>query len=250
MNRALRAYSLESTRPPSATDAASELVARHAALVRRVVRRVFRRLPEHSGVEEDDLMSAAIIGLLEANQRYDARSEQDFEAFAEFRIKGAVLDELRRRDFMTRRQRAKANGVKRAETSLRERLGREPLDGEVAQELGLSEDDLRRVRESAQPVAYVDAEDPALALEGATPPPEAAVANVQLRGRLLEALKELPEREQLVLDLYFNQDLNLSEIGQILKLSVGRISQIKTAALAVLRRRLAEAAGRLESLAG
>jgi len=237
--RALRAYTQPRIPTPDAGDQRRQLVERYAPMVKRVARRIWRRLPSgQSGLEQDDLISAGIVGLLEAEKRYDATCGRPFETFAEFRVKGAMLDELRRRDPFPRRLRVKANKLKSVEEKLRNRLGRAGSDDEVAAELGLEPAELQKLRSDVEPCRFVDSEDPGLHLEDASPSPHRTTADREMRETLIELLDTLPEREKLVLDLYFNRELKLSEIGEILEVTVGRVSQLKTSALARLKKRM------------
>lgn len=215
-----------------------ELVARFGSLVRTVARRIYRRLPDYArGFEEEDLVSVGVIGLLEAQKRYDKGSETPFETFAEYRIKGAILDELRRHDFFPRRLRAEANKLERTEGELVEELGREPEEREVAEAMGLSLDELARLRDKVAPYSFVEPDGAGpMRSEGGSP--EELLRRKRRRRRLVEELGRLEEREQLVLDLYYNREYTLAEIGELLELSPGRISQLKKSALGVLRERL------------
>lgn len=232
--------SLSSSSPYASTptDQRRELVEAHAALVRRVVRRLYRRLPPYArGFEEEDLLSVGIMGLLDARERYDPSSGTSFETFAEFRIKGAVLDEIRRHDFFPRRLRAKANALARAERALEEELGRPPREEEVAARLEMSLDELAALRDEVAPYSFVEA-DHATPIQGRRPSPEKIVAARQVHERVRALIEQLPEREQLILDLYFTRELTLAQIGQLLDYSAGRISQLKSRALTTLREQL------------
>lgn len=222
----------------SPEDKRRDLVETHAPLIRRVVRRIYRRLPPHTrGFDEEDLFSVGVMGLLDAEERYDPSSGASFKTFAEFRIKGAILDEVRRHDFFPRRLRAKANKLARVEAGLERELGRPPREDEVAARLELSLEELASLRDEVAPYAFV-APDEAMPLRAEQPRADELLAKRQLRERLLALLEELPEREQIILDLYFNRELTLAEIGEILDYSSGRISQLKSKALATLRVKL------------
>lgn len=215
-----------------------ELVERFGPLVRRVARRIYRRLPDYArGFEEEDLVSVGVIGLLDAHKRYDAESGTRFESFAEYRVKGAILDEVRKHDFFPRRLRAEANKLERVEERLAGELGRAAQEEEVAEALEIGLDELARLRDRVAPYSFVAPEEHGPMLGGRVTP-EVQLARKEQRGRLVELLKGLPERQQLILDLYFNRERTLTEIGALLDLSPGRISQLKTRALATLRERL------------
>ncbi|MCA9563553.1 MAG: sigma-70 family RNA polymerase sigma factor [Myxococcales bacterium] len=217
------------------------LVEEHAALVKRVARRILRRIPDQSNlIEEGDLFNVGIVGLLEARERWEDRPGGDFARFAEFRIKGAMLDELRKRDFFPRRLRAQANKLKRIQTRLIGRLGREPSDEELAEEMEVPLDELLDLKDKVTPYSFVDAQDAALALESSAAAPSRRMEHGEQNSLLLAALKNLPERQQLILDLYFNQDLRLCDIAEVLDLTVGRVSQLKTAAIEALKQDIAK----------
>lgn len=209
-----------------------ELVEKYAPLLQRVARRIYRRLPPGAdGVEEEDLMSAGVLGLFEADLKYDPDAGHAFDAFAEFRIKGAMLDELRRRDFFPRRLRLKANKLRKANEVLEQRFGRAATDEELAAEMNLDLSELRKLQDDCTPYRYVDSQDDAVTLEASTPNPFRITEYKQTKEYLAACIKRLPEREQFVLDMYYNHELTLREIAEVLHLTVGRISQLKTAAI-------------------
>lgn len=233
MTAALKAESIQSIRARH-----TQLVNDYQPLVRKVAYRVLRRLPsDQISVELDDLVNIGVLGLFDADTKYDPGAGQSFESFAEFRIRGAMLDELRKRDFFPRRLRAKANKLNRAETALRKSLGREPSEDELAQKLELDVDQLRKLRRDTRPYSFVDEADPAIQLRADACDAFEAMAQMQRQHKLVEAIENLSEREQLVLDLYYNQEMSQRDIAQILELTEGRISQIKSAALKKLRNR-------------
>lgn len=213
-----------------------DLVETYGPLLKRVARRIFRRLPPGAdGIEEEDLLSAGVLGLFEADLKFDPAAGYAFNSFAEFRIKGAMLDELRRRDFFPRRLRLKANKLRKAGEELERELGRESTDEELAAHMGIEVPELTKMRDECAPYRYVDSDDIATVLESATPNPFRITSYKQTQEKLTEALTQLPEREQFVLDMYFQREMTLREIAEMLDLTVGRISQIKTAAIGRLR---------------
>ncbi len=214
----------------------AELVNTYNKLVRRIAYRVLRKLPQDQiNVELDDLINIGMIGLFEADAKFDLNAGQSFESFAEFRIRGAMLDELRKRDFFPRRLRAKANKVQRAEQALRTQLGREPQDDELAAHLDMSLKSLLKLRSDIMPYSFVDQSDPTVQLRSEDPSCIQTIATMQRQHMLTEAIQNLPKREQIILDLYFNQEISQREIAQMLELTEGRISQIKSIALEKLR---------------
>ena len=219
----------------------AELVESHGALVKKVAHRVLRRLPAGQiSVELDDLVHIGVLGLFEAHWKYDPEAGQSFESFAEFRIRGAMLDELRKRDFFPRRLRAKANKIQRAQRKLSKEIGRDPTTEEMAREMNMSVEQFLKIRRETRPYSFVDQSDPTIQLRDTQQSPFDAVSQVERHQLLAQALLKLTAREQLILDLYFNQDFAQREIAQMLELTEGRISQIKSASLKKLRGLLQE----------
>lgn len=214
-------------RPPVPTaDAALE----YLPLVQRVARRLGRRLPPQVGL--DDLIGAGIVGLLEAMQRFDAAQGQDFAAYAEFRIKGAMLDELRRSDMMARDARSESNRLERTMSLLAQRLSRPPSEEELAAELQLPVEELYKLLERLTPVRLCSFEERNSA--GGRSPFD-ITAQQEGRQRLAAALAQLTTRQQQVLHLYYQQDLTMKEIGLVLEVSESRVCQIMSAITLTLR---------------
>lgn len=215
----------------------TELVTRYNTLVRHIAYRVLGKLPpDQVHVELDDLIHIGMLGLFEADAKFDGREGPSFETFAEFRVRGAMLDELRKRDFFPRRLRAKANRIQRVEAALRSTLGRAPLDEELAAQLQMTIEQLHAMRREIMPYSFINQDDPALQLRAEAPSSFDTLASAQRHALLASALQHLPRRDQIVLDLYFHQELPQREIAHLMALTEGRISQIKSAALAKLRR--------------
>ncbi len=227
---ALKKYGQGGESLASVREKQTQLVKDHGRLVRTVAYRIFRRLPQHvRGFEEEDLVSVGILGLLDANERWDPAQGIAFETFAEFRIKGAILDEIRRHDFFPRRLRAQANKVKKNEAKLEAELGRRPSDEEIAVEMELPLEDFQKLRGEVAQYVFVPEED-CISLQSPFPQPDQVLAVTELRESLKKALEDLPDKEKLVLDLYYNHELKLKEIADILEVTEGRVSQIKSEA--------------------
>ncbi len=229
------------------------LLLEHLPTVRYLARRIHERLPQH--VELDDLISAGVVGLIDAFSKFDHSKKVQFKSYAQFRIRGAILDSLRTLDWSPRELRRKGRAVEEAIRAVTQRLGRAPSEPEIAieMELTLSEfqhllGDLKgleigslhmeRTEDSGdQELAYIPGspdEDPLFrCLKG------------ELKQRLTDAIDELPERERLVLTLYYYEELTMKEIGVTLGVVESRVSQIHSAA--VLRLRVALAALRSEA---
>jgi RNA polymerase sigma factor FliA len=211
-----------------------QLIAEHIDMARRIALKVARRLPHW--VTRDDLIAAAMIGLTEAADRFDAERGEPFVGFAAKRIRGAVLDELRRGDLMSRRARSAANRLGATIAGLEQKLGRSPEDEEIAKELGVGVEEYRDelAELSHVSVVDVDAAPRALIPDGA-PSPADEVERRQLAGRLREGLGKIPERDALLLSLYYVEDLHYVEIGEVLGVSESRVCQLHSRALARLR---------------
>lgn len=208
--------------------------------------RIAERLPRH--VDTEDLVQAGVVGLLEACRSYNPSSPASFQTFAKFRIRGAILDSLRKLDWGSRAVRRKSREVDTAVDHLRGALGREPSEEEVAKEVNLSIADLQALRSDVETLVVlgqeVDAPDSIRDLIETAPAPNTEnpfelCASQESRALLAAAVAELDEREQTVLSLYYREEMTGREIGQVLGLGGSRVSQIHTGALAKLRERLA-----------
>lgn len=208
----------------------SELIARHSALLDRCA----RRLSARSGrtVLPDDLWSAGAMGLLEAARRFDPAQNVRFESFAEHRIRGAMLDEMRRMDRLPRRLRAETEKVEEARMRLGHRLGREPTVDEIADELKADVQDVAELLHLLQAPAPVDE----LAVAStAEPDAERRLLRAERQKRLAAAIKELPERLQILLALYYDEELTYREIAKMMDVSEPRVCQLHSDAVKQLR---------------
>ncbi len=224
----------------------NELVIEYAPLVKRVAYRIIARLPETIQIE--DLISIGTLGLMDAIQKYDPDKGKGFRAYAELRINGAILDELRGYDNLSRVNRRRANKMNKAVRELENRLGRAPRDEEVAEEMGLDLDEYYSVRAATRSLVFLDIDDssngnsnePAKPMEGGDPEthfePFQSLADKSMKECLTQALEKLPEKLKLVLSLYYFSELNYKEIGEVLDLSESRISQLHSKAIEKLRR--------------
>lgn len=221
------------------------LVRQHADLVKRIAYHLAGRLPPQ--VEVDDLIQAGMIGLLEAAQHYAAGRGASFETYAGIRIRGAMLDALRKLDWAPRSVHRKAREAAAALRDIEAQRGSEASDADVAAHMGVSLSDYHRIVQDAlgcQLLHLNDGEDgesstlDRLADQGATPLEEAL--DDSRRQAVIDAIEGLPERERLVLSLYYEQELNLKEIGAVLKVTESRVCQLHGQALVRLRARLTE----------
>ena len=223
----------------------NEYAAKFFPYIEKVARRLARRLPAH--VEIDDLISSGVIGLMEAAERFDPNRVDRFEAFAEFRIRGAMLDDLRSRDTLSRDMRRLSNELRDATRRLEAQLGRTPDHEEIAKRLGVGVDELyaRQQKLSGSSVVGIDDAGPDLLErtgdQSATDPFEAA-SRRELLGRLVGGISDLPEKMQQVLSLYYCDNLNLKEIGTVLGVTESRVCQIHGEATRRLRDTLGELA--------
>ncbi len=230
--------------------ARERLVVAYSPLVKYVAGRMAAGLPSH--VEEGDLISYGLIGLIGAIERYDLDREIKFETFAVSRIKGAIIDELRSLDWVPRSVRAKARDVERAHTALENELQRSPSEEEMAVKLGVEVEDFRTtLLEIANSSVLAlddlwtiaDADGGQISLLDTIRDPRAVdpqeeIDTVELKDRLADAIESLPDRERLVIALYYYENLTLREIGEVLGVTESRVSQLHTKAVLGLRGRL------------
>lgn len=221
-----------------------QLVEQHAALVKKIALHILARLPDF--VQLDDLMQAGMIGLLEASQRFQSNKGASFETYAGIRIRGAIIDGVRKGDWVPRSVHRNARRVATAIKTVEDRNGREALDAEVAGELGMSLGQYHSCLNDANSGRLFsldelnDSGEPPIEESGGSDNPLRNLAAGAFRRSLVDAIAELPEREQLVLSLYYEQELNLKEIGAVLGVSESRVSQINSQAAMRLRARLTD----------
>lgn len=235
----------------SRADPAAAYRGDHADRIRRFVPMV-RRLAWHmhgggrQGIELEDLMQAGMVALTECAQRHAGPGEDGFAAYAKMRVRGAMVDLVRRQLPLSRGGAERRRPLREAETRLRGELGRDPDSAELAGALGISEAELAGLRCAAEPVrlesldeAYSDSD---LAYADSRPGSFDLLADAELRESVAAAIGKLPERLQLIVQLYFVEELNLAEIAETLSVSVPRVHQLKAQALDKLRAELAELA--------
>ncbi|BFM06748.1 RNA polymerase sigma factor FliA [Halioxenophilus aromaticivorans] len=222
-------------------------IEQYAPLVKRIAHHMMMRMP--ASVQVEDLIQAGMIGLLEASTKYDASKGASFETYAGIRIRGAIVDEMRRGDWAPRSVHRNARRVQEAMSQVESRTGRDATDQEVAAELEVSLDEYHSILQDSSGTrlfSYEEAvgdDDSRVAQDtsvAACQNPHQGIQRESLKQSLAQAIKSLPEREQLVLALYYDEELNLKEIGQILGVSESRVSQIHSQAALRLRGRLQE----------
>ncbi len=226
----------------------SALLKQYSPLVRRLAHQMIAKLP--ANVEIDDLIQVGMIGLNDALGRFDAAQGVQFETFATQRIRGAMLDELRGSDWMSRGNRRQQRSIEAAVHKLEQRLGRAPSEGEIAKEMGLSLPEYQELLGKVRGTQLVYLEDMSgddgddsyldrhVADEDANP--MGLLEDRRMREALVEAIKNLPEREQYVMSMYYEHDMNLKEIAAVLGVTESRVCQLHSQSIARLRARLRE----------
>jgi len=225
--------------------AQDELVTRYAPLVKRIAYHLMSRLPPN--VQADDLIQAGMIGLLEAARNYDKTQGASFETYAGIRIRGSMLDEIRKSDWTPRSLHRKVRQVSEAIRSIESEEGRDARDSEVAGRMGLSLQEYHRVLKDASGHKVFSFEDLPVgeesvteSLSGERKGPLELLEMDKFRDGLAHAISGLPDRERLVMSLYYDEELNLREIGAVLGVSESRVCQIHGQALMRLKSRMSD----------
>ena len=223
-----------------------QLISEYLPYVKRIVQRLAVHLP--STVDIDDLMNVGVIGLIQAVDRYDPRRDNKFMTYAIFRIKGAVLSELRARDFLSRSNRRKIRELESAYQRLEQKLGREADDKEIAQELGIELEQVYRTRQMSS-ISFISLEELGVSSKDEKEKLMSFLANneddalnltklKELKDALAGAIKQLSEKERLVISLYYLDELTMKETGKVLGITESRVSQIHSQAILHLRSKL------------
>ena len=227
------------------THTENDLVQQYLPLVTAILGRLAMTLPDH--VDHDDLQSAGLVGLLQAVRNYDPSSGNSFETYARVRIRGAMLDELRRMDWVPRTVHEKARKIQQTMGELEQKLGRSPTEAEVAKAMGLSVTDYTKLLDEVRPAAFVCLDATTTSENGDTGNLYEVVADTtedgpaeqasrhELKDVVLARLKELPEIQRKVLALYYGEDLHLREIAEVFGLTESRICQIHSQAILAIR---------------
>jgi RNA polymerase sigma factor for flagellar operon FliA len=228
----------------------NQILTDHAPLVKKLAHQMKAKLPP--SVEVDDLIQAGMIGLLDAVNRYEDNHGAQFETYAVQRIRGAMLDELRSSDWMPRSMRQNMRKVEDALNTLQQRLGRSPTESEVAKQLKLSlaqYQDLLADGGGHQLVYYEDFHESDSSehfldryCSDSSDDPLQALMNTGFRSAVIDAINALPEREKILMGLYYEQELNLKEIGAIMNVSESRVCQLHSQAISRMRANLREKA--------
>ena len=221
--------------------ARDRLVVHYSPLVKFVAGRVRSGLP--SAVEQADLVSDGVIGLMDALEKFDPDRGLQFQTYAVSRIRGAMVDGLRAADWVPRSVREKIRDIDAAQAALERSLGRTPSDAEVAERLEISVEDLRKVYSQTAHTSVVSFETTLDDEDAPRATSDLPGADDDIPPGFLAAVRELPERDQVVVALYYWERLTLAEIGQVLGVSESRVSQLHSRATLALRRKLLQAAG-------
>ncbi len=227
-----------------------KLVVEYAPLIKFIAQKIAVRLP--SNIELDDLISSGVIGLMDAIDKYDPTRDNKFKTYAEFRIRGSILDELRAQDWVPRSVRDKAKLLDRTMVELESVLGRAATDEEVSTKLNMTMEEFYDLVNQVRPVSVLSIDDSTTfsnvdkksilnILEGcALNNPYNQLSVKSVKDIVTKAIEDLPERQRLVLSLYYYEDLNLKEIGKVLRVTESRVSQLHAQAVSRLRAKLTQ----------
>jgi RNA polymerase sigma factor for flagellar operon FliA len=244
-------YPPQAAAEPALTTEQERVLLEHLPIVRFLARRIHERLPQHVDIE--DLVSAGVVGLMDAFAKFDPAKKVQFRSYAQFRIRGAILDSLRTLDWSPRELRRKGRAVEEAIRVITARLGRAPGENEIAAEMGLSLDDYQQLLGDLKGLEigtlHVERNENSGEEELAYVPgkPEDDPLFHCLRGeleeRLTDAIAHLPDRERLVMTLYYYEEMTMREIGLALGVVESRVSQVHASAVVHLRAALRDLAG-------
>ena len=231
------------------TENREEVIKRYSPMIKYVANRIAMRLPPH--IEVDDLISVGVLGLMDAISKYDSSRGAKFKTYAEFRVRGAILDELRAMDWVPRSIRQKASNVDKVVQTLQAKLSRSPEDEEVAEEMGISLDQFHDTLNETKSIPIFSLEDLGIAKESgeqqslldclagkADADPQTQIRLIELKEIIAKAIDALPEKERLMVSLYYYEELTMKEIGAVLEITESRVSQIHSKAVYRLRTKL------------
>ena len=233
---------------PLSAEKRNELILTYTPLIKYIAARLAARLPAQ--VSLDDLISCGIIGLIDAINKFDISKNVQFKTYAEFRVKGAMLDELRALDWVPRSVRRKTTDLEKAYADIEKQVGRPATDEEVAETMGLGLDDFYKLLDETKSVSFMDIEflrqkateanDSTLAETFAMDDrdPFTAINLAQIRELIANAISDLPDKEKLTVSLYYQDELTMKEIGEVMGYTESRISQMHSKAMFRLRAKL------------
>ncbi|TDJ50481.1 MAG: FliA/WhiG family RNA polymerase sigma factor [Nitrospina sp.] len=226
-----------------------QIVKEYSPMIKYVANRIALRLPPH--IEVDDLISVGAIGLMDAIEKYDPSRGAKFKTYAEFRVRGSILDELRSLDWVPRSVRQKASNLDAVSSKLQSKLGRLPEDEEIAKEMGVTLEEFFKTLNETRNMPLLSLEDLGIArdsgdkqslldtLEGRSDvDPQTQMRLTELKNLIAAAIDSLPEKERLMVSLYYYEELTMKEIGEVLGITESRISQIHSKAVYRLRTKL------------
>lgn len=215
----------------------ADRVRRFLPMVRRIAWHVHGT--GRPGIELEDLIQAGLVALTECAQRHDGPTEDGFAAYAKLRVRGAMIDLIRRSRPISRGGAERRRQLREQHGALTARLGREPTSAELAEAMGITADELALLRSSSEPLQFEAIDevysDSDMAFADDTPDSLTLLEDEELRGQLIDAIADLPERLRMIVQLYFVEELNLAEIAEVLGVSIPRIHQLKAQALGKLR---------------
>jgi len=223
----------------------NQLIERHVKLAKIIASKIIKRLP--SSVELDDLISVGVMGLIDAIDKYDASKSNNFRKYAEIRIRGAILDELRAMDWMSRSSRRGSVELRGTQNTLRNKLGREATPDEMAQELGINLEQYFKLVDKLKPVFLLSYENQGPNTDGESrsfedylkdsksTDPSTLVHFRKLRAIIEEENNQLPDKQRLVIRMYYFDGMNLKEIGRVLNVTESRVSQLNSQAIKSLK---------------
>jgi len=222
-----------------------KLIMQYAPLVKNIVGRLAAKLPIDSA-DKEDLVNVGIMGLMSALEKYDTTRNVQFETYASFRIRGAVLDELRAKDWVPRATRSKDNKLENAMGVLEKKLGRAPTEDEIAQQLNIPLEEYFKLLDEARCISLISTEDlppdylerysrEDIVEEISAGNPLNLLVNMEIKDKLKKAVDKLPEKERLVLSLYYFEEMTMKETGRVMSLTESRVCQLHAQAVLRLR---------------
>ncbi len=237
----------ENTVMCASMDARDKRILDNAQLVKWIVRRIVENLPPH--IQEEDLLQVGYLGLIDAADRFSEGSDSEFRAYATCRIRGQIMDDLRKRDILTRSMRDRVDKLKKAKRELQHELMRDPSPEEVSRRLDISMDDFYQLECEARAEALISMEDIICKVAGVNQyvlekmgkndlDPEVETQIVEVRNILVDEIDKLSDKERMVVSLYYYDEITLREIGEVLGVTESRISQVHAQAIIKLERRL------------
>ena len=222
-----------------------KLIMQYAPLVKNIVGRLAAKLPIDMA-DKEDLVNVGIMGLMSALEKYDKTRNVQFETYASFRIRGAVLDELRAKDWVPRATRSKDNKLENAMATLEKKLGRAPTEEEIAQQLNIPLEEYFKLLDEARCISLISTEDlppdylerysrEDIVEEISAGNPLNLLVNMEIKDKLKKAIDRLPEKERLVLSLYYFEELTMKETGRVMELTESRVCQLHAQAVTRLK---------------